>query len=361
MKKFYKITVFFIIFIAIFNFAGCSEKDKPMSASSETKSEKFITDMGGRKVEIPDKIEKIYGANPMSTILLFTLVPDKIIGWNSDMPNKDCLPEKYEKLPVLGNLGSKEQAASPETILTYNPDIVIFAQSEINDLAVSKADKLSNQLGKPVVLVNGSLESTENSYRLLGEIFNCSERSEEIVQYYKNTLDAIEEIKLKIKEKDKISVYYGKGADSLTTSGNESVHAKLIEMVGGINSASSVEGNRDAIVSIENVIKWQPDVILLSEANNNEKESSDKVKNSELWQGIKAVKDKKVYASPELIFSWFDRPPSINQLIGIKWLAQTLYPNYYNLDIKNEIKEYYKVFYNIDLTDEQIDRILSDN
>jgi iron complex transport system substrate-binding protein len=317
--------------------------------------------MGGRTVEIPDKIEKVYGANQMSTILLFTLVPDKIIGWNSDMPNKDCLPEKYSELPVLGNLGSKEQAANPETILKYNPDIIIFAQAEINDQVISKADNLSKQLNKPVVLLNGSLESAEISYSLLGEIFNCSERTNELIKYYKNSLKTIEEIKSKIQDKDKIKVYYGKNADSLTTSGNKSVHTKLIEMVGGINSASSVEGSGDAIVNIEDIIKWQPDIILLSEANKNEKESSDKVTNSDIWQGVKAVKDKKVYASPELIFSWFDRPPSINQLIGIKWLAETLYPNYYNLNIKNEIKDFYQVFYNIILKDEQIDEILSQN
>lgn len=358
MKKFYKIIVFFIIFITLFSFIGCSEKDKSTWESTDAKSEKFITDMGGRTVEIPDKIEKVYGANPMSTILLFTLIPEKIIGWNSEVTNKDYLPEKYNKLPVLGSMGSKQQAASPETILKYNPDMIIFAQTEINDQAISKADNLSKQLGKPVVLVNGSLGSTENTYELLGRIFNCSERSNKLVQYYKSTLKTTEEIKLKIKEKDKVNIYYGKDADALTTSGNESVHSKLIEMVGGVNSASSVNGSGDAIVSIENVIKWQPDVILLSEVNNNEKESSDKVNKSDLWQGIKAVKNKKVYVSPELIFSWFDRPPSINQLIGIKWLAQTLYPDYYNLDIKNEIKTFYQLFYNIDLTDEQINKIL---
>jgi len=358
VKKIYKIITFFIIFITLFSFIGCSEKDKSILTSTDTKSKKVITDMGGRKVEIPDKIEKVYGANPMSTILLFTLVPDKIIGWNSEIPNKDYLAEKYNELPVLGSLGSKQQAASLETILEYNPDIIIFAQTEMNDQAISKADNLSKQLGKPVVLVNGSLESTEISYELLGRIFNCSERSNELVQYYKNTLKTTEEIKSKIKEKDKVNIYYGKDADALTTSGSESVHSKLIEMVGGVNSASSVSGSGDAIVNIENVIKWNPDLILLSEANNNEKESSDKVNKSDLWQGIKAVKNKKVYVSPELIFSWFDRPPSINQLIGIKWLAQTLYPDYYNLDIKNEIKRFYQLFYNINLTDEQIDKIL---
>lgn len=358
MKRSYKIAVFFTIFIMFFSFIGCSEKDKSTSENTDIKSEKLITDMGGRKVEIPDKIEKVYGANPMSTILLFTLVPDKIIGWNSDMPNKEYLPEKYSKLPVLGSLGSKQQAASPEIILKYNPDIIIFAQTEINDQAISKADSLSNQLKKPVVLINGSLESTESTYELLGKIFNCDDRCNKLVQYYKNTLTTTEEIKSKIKEKDKINVYYGKDTDALTTSGNKSVHAKLIEMVGGINVASSIEGSIDAAVSIEDVIKWQPDVILLSEANTNEKESSDKVNNSNVWQAIKAVKNKKVYVSPQLIFSWFDRPPSINELIGIKWIAQTLYPSYYNLNIKNDIKDFYQLFYNIDLTDEQINKIL---
>lgn len=366
MKRFNNIVVFLSIFIIFFSFIGCSDKAKSTSINStltdnHKKSGSSITDMGGRTVELPEKIEKVYGANPMSTILLFTLVPDKIIGWNSQIPNKECLPEKYSKLPVIGSMGSKQQAASPETILTYNPDIIIFAQTEINDQAISKADDLSNQLGKPVVLINGSFESSENTYELLGKVFSCSERSKELIQYYKNTLAKIEEVKSKIKAEDKISVYYGKEDNALTTSGNQSVHAKLIDMVGGVNAASSVEGSNDAIISIENVIKWQPDAILLSEANNNEKESSNKINNSDKWKGIKAVENKKVYVSPQLIFSWFDRPPSINELIGIKWLAETLYPNYYNLNIKNEIKDFYQVFYNISLKDEQIDEILSNN
>ncbi|WP_297425377.1 ABC transporter substrate-binding protein [Clostridium sp.] len=364
MKGLNKIAAFFSIFIIIFSFVGCSDKAKSASTNStlagnDRKLDIFIIDMGGRKVELPEKIEKVYGANPMSTILLFTLVPDKIIGWNSEMPNKDCLPEKYSRLPVVGSIGSKQKAASLEAILTYNPDIIIFAQTEINEQAINKADDLSKQLGKPVVLVNGSFESSENTYEFLGKIFNCSERCKVLIQYYKKTLAKIEEVKSKIKDEDKISIYYGKEENALTTSGNKSVHAKLIDMVGGVNAASSVEGDNDAVISIENVIKWQPDIILLSEANNNEKNSFNKVNNSEQWEGIKAIKNNKIYVSPQLIFSWFDRPPSINELIGIEWLAETLYPDYYNLNIKDEIKDFYKVFYNIDLTDEQINKILS--
>ncbi|MGB8452831.1 MAG: ABC transporter substrate-binding protein [Anaerocolumna sp.] len=371
MKRCYTILSIFIVFITIINLCGCSEKEKATSVrnngntekmtsvSNDTDSIKTITDMGGRKVEISDKIGKVYGANPMSTILLFTLVPDKIIAWNTKLPNQNVLPEKYRNLPVAGSMGTKQQAASPEEILAHNPDMVIFAQTEINEQGIDKADKLSKQLGKPVVLVNGSFENMESTYELLGQIFDCSERSNELIQYYKDTLSNIENIKSEIKEEDKVKVYYGKEADALTTSGNQSVHAKLIQMVGGVNAAGSIEGSGDAAINMEDVIKWQPDVILLSEANDNEKDSSQNLKKSNIWKGITAVENGKVYVSPQLIFSWFDRPPSINELIGIKWLAQTLYPSYYNLDIRSEIKDFYKEFYNIDLKDGDVNKILA--
>lgn len=383
MKRYYRLLSLLAVFITIILLNGCTEKETGASVSShaDTKAttpadsqgdtettavknadknmKRTITDMGGREVEIPDKIEKVYGANPMATILLFTLVPDKIIAWNAKLPDQDILPEVYRNLPVIGSMGTKQQAASPEAILTYNPDIVILAQTEINKQAIDNSDKISKQLGKPVILVNGSLESTESTYELLGQIFDCRERSGQLIQYYKDTLSNIEKIKSEIKEEDKINVYYGKEADALTTSGNQSVHAKLIEMVGGENVAGSIEGSGDAAVNMEDVIKWQPEVILLSEANDNEKDSFRNLKNNEVWKQIAAVQNDKVYASPQLIFSWFDRPPSINQLIGIKWLAQTLYPDFYHFDISSEIKDFYKIFYNIELKDDDIKKILS--
>ncbi|SFR67865.1 ABC transporter substrate-binding protein [Anaeromicropila populeti] len=370
MKRCYKILGILIVLITIGGLSGCKEKEKTASSDEggniqkevtvcdDNGTKKTITDMGGRTVEFDTEIKKVYGANPMATILLFTLVPDKIIGWNEKLPNQEILPEAYKNLPVVGSMGTKQQAASAEEILTYNPDLILYAQAEINKQSAEKADKLSQQLGKPVVLINGSLESTESTYELLGEIFDCSERSNELIQYYKDTLSNIEKTKSEIKEEEKIKVYYGKEEDALTTSGKESVHAKLIELVGGKNVADAIEGDSDAAVNLEEVIKWQPDVILLSEANKNEKNAYQNLIQNTAWENIPAVKNNKVYVSPMLLFSWFDRPPSINELIGIKWLAVTLYPDYYEIDMKSEIKEFYQKYYQIDLKEEVITDML---
>lgn len=45
-------------------------------------------------------------------------------------------------------------------------------------------------------------------------------------------------------------------------------------------------------------------------------------------------------------------------MIGYKWAGQLLYPDIYNYDIREEIKEFYKLFYHMDLTGEQLDEVL---
>ena len=42
--------------------------------------------------------------------------------------------------------------------------------------------------------------------------------------------------------------------------------------------------------------------------------------------GRGAVREKRVYLSPTAPFGWIDRPPSLNRVIGLKWLAGLFYP-----------------------------------
>ena len=52
---------------------------------------------------------------------------------------------------------------------------------------------------------------------------------------------------------------------------------------------------------------------------------------------IQALKNHQVYQIPAYPFDWFDRPPGVNRVIGIRWLANLLYPNIFKLDIKNDL------------------------
>ena len=76
------------------------------------------------------------------------------------------------------------------------------------------------------------------------------------------------------------------------------------------------------------------------------------------WKELKAVKEGKVYEIPCVPFNWFDRPPSVNRIIGLKWLGYTLYPDIYDYDLIQEVKEFYSLFYHFDLSDEEANDLL---
>ena len=40
-----------------------------------------FTDDAGRKITLPDKVERVYAAGPPASVIVFALAPDKLIGW----------------------------------------------------------------------------------------------------------------------------------------------------------------------------------------------------------------------------------------------------------------------------------------
>ena len=70
------------------------------------------------------------------------------------------------------------------------------------------------------------------------------------------------------------------------------------------------------------------------------------------------MKNKKAYYIPHEPFSWFDRPPSFMRFLGLKWLVNLIYPEAFKFDMIRETREFYKLFLDLELTDEQIYKIL---
>jgi iron complex transport system substrate-binding protein len=77
-----------------------------------------------------------------------------------------------------------------------------------------------------------------------------------------------------------------------------------------------------------------------------------------LWQGLTAVREKRVYLIPNLPFGWFDSPPAVNRLIGVRWLAAVLYPVLFPGDLRAITADFYRRFYHVYLTQSQLDRLL---
>jgi iron complex transport system substrate-binding protein len=145
-----------------------------------------------------------------------------------------------------------------------------------------------------------------------------------------------------------------RGPRGLETDVAGSINGEALTFLGAQNvvPAGASAGNL-ADVSLEQVLAWQPDVIVTIDKNFFAGVYSDPQ-----WQGVKAVHDKHIYLEPLNPFGWIDEPPGANRLIGLRWLAHLLYPQLFPGDIRAETKRFYELFYHQAPTDSQLDQLL---
>lgn len=97
---------------------------------------------------------------------------------------------------------------------------------------------------------------------------------------------------------------------------------------------------------------WNPDVIVVlgTEA-------------AQAFQSDPRMKDlaappRRLFISPTLPFGWVDGPPSPSRLLALKWLGNALYPKLFPDDIRATTRSFYHLFYQVDLTEAQLDELL---
>ncbi len=316
-----------------------------------------ITDMGGRTVLIPDKVNSVFSTIASGTIVIYTIDPELLVGVNYDFNEmeKEFILEAYQDLPSYGQ-GSK---INKEAIIAAEPDIII-TYGTINDSEISFADNFQEQTNIPVLMVDGALEKAPEAYRFLGKVFDLKDRTELLATYAEGALYFASEINALVTEQ--ISIYYGNGIDSLETVPTNSTHAELFNLVNVKNVAVIGGEIIDRVdVSSEQIIVWNPEVIILNgEPSENESPITavESFKNNSNYQNVRAVINDKVFAIPKYPYSWFDRPQSVNRLIGIYWLTDIVYPELKDVFVIQEAKEFYKLFYHYELSEENITLLL---
>lgn len=313
-----------------------------------------VTDSAGRKVELPDRIEKVFAAGPPASILLYMLAPDTLTGWPRApyADELDYIAAPYRNLPTLGRLTGRGGTANLEVVLKTQPDLILDFGS-VRETYSSLADAVQQQTGIPYILIDGRFEKTAEALRLLGTTLGLADRGDKLARYVEDTFAEIDDALANVPEKDRPRVYLARGPDGLETGVRGSINTEIIERAGGINVADA-PGQRGIVrASIEQLIVANPDTIITWDRN-----FYAKVFDDPLWAGIEAVKKRRVYLSPIAPFGWIDRPPSLNRVIGLKWLARLFYPERFKGDFAGTVREFYKLFYHVELTEAELERLL---
>ncbi len=364
--KFYIKKLFAVIFISLLIvLAGCNAKNQ-----TADKPTKVITDMGGRQVTVPQVMQKVFCSNPIGTVDVYTLAPDKLAGWNF-APSGDSvkyIDSTYMSLPSLGVWMGAGATPNQEEIAKVNPD-VIFCFWTCDKTGVEMADTIQAQTGIPVILMDYNITAAPKVYRLLGEYLGVQDRAEQLAQYCDQILDALNKDVSAIPEKDRKTVFISEGSNGLQTDPVGSIHVQdALDLLKLKNVAdlpgTNGQGMGMPTVSPEQLLIWQPDAILVSEysmGNNSMSDIYGTILTGSNWSSLSAVKNHAVYRIPQVPFSWFGKPPSAARLLGCLWLMDTLYPDSVKIDIRQETRDFYSLFYRIELTDDQLNSILPDS
>jgi iron complex transport system substrate-binding protein len=286
-------------------------------------------------------------------MLVFALAPDKLTGWTRAMrPNEAAfLPERYAQLPELGRLTGRGNTANVEVVLRAKTDLIVDVGSTGATLA-SLATQVQEQTRIPYALFDGRIESTPAALRALGRLMGNEPSAEKLAAWYERELaDARQRV---ARAGAHPLVYYGRSPSGLQTGGKGSINVEVLDFLGARNAAAEARAGL-ATVSFEQVILWDPEVILTTDSN-----FWKSVWTDPRWRAVKAVSAKRVYLSPHLPFGWFDFPPGANRLLGIWWAGKLLYPREFDLDLRAKVIEFHRLFYHREPTAAQLEAMLGE-
>lgn len=313
-----------------------------------------ITDAGGRVVEVPDHVTKVLAAGPPASVLIYMLAPEKLAGWVREPKEKEkpFLLPAVRDLPTYGRLTGRGGDANIEMVLKAKPDVIIDVGT-VNETYISLADRVQQQTGIPYILIDGKFADTPNALREVGRILGVPERAEELAAYADETLKAIDAVKARVPEDKRPKVYYGRGPKGLETGLGGSINMEILDAAGAINVAAAAGEGGLTEVSLEQVLGWKPDVIFAADGK-----FAEAVVKDSAWASIPAIREMRVFRAPDLPFGWIDFPPGANRLIGVPWLTSILYPDLAASDVRAATRRFFKLFYQVEVGDADLDRLL---
>jgi len=316
-----------------------------------------IVDMTGRSVEVPDKIERVFGSSPPSTYMIYTIDSSLIVGLNFNHAkghneSSNMLDPRFMALPIVGGLQGGGNSISRETLISLRPDVIFSWNTNASD---SLAEYLFQSSHIPTINVDlESIESLPKAYTFFGEVLGAQKRAMILSAYASVALEKTKEIVNSFAKKRPV-VYYAEGHDGLSTECDQSFHYESIKFAGAINPhlCNTKGGMGLEKVTLEQVLLYNPDIIIAQD-----KSFFDAVKTDPRWRFIRAVKEGRIFLVPKVPFNWIDRPPSFMRLLGVRWLTHVLYNVPNATDFQQEMKDFYMLFLHVTLSDEQIKTIL---
>lgn len=338
--------------------ADTTPSAEPSAAVSAEAATREFTDSTGRTVTVPNEVTRVAVSGPLTQIYAIPLVGDLMVGVSNYIAEdiEKYLPDYISTLPELGQLYGGGAELDLEAILAADPDVVIDIGDSKDGIA-EDMDSLSEQTGIPFVHIDATVQTSPDAYRMLGELVGREDEAEEIASWLEGIYDMMTGMMEKVDaDGARKTALYCLGGKGLNVIAKGSYHAETFNMMTDNladlpDVVSNGSGNE---VDMEQLLVWNPEVVVFAPDS-----VYDSVGSDAAWQQLQAVSSGNYYKTPYGPYGWLSSPPSVQRYLGMVWLGALLYPDYCEYDLQEVVTEYYKLFYECDLTQEMYDELMA--
>lgn len=213
----------------------------------------------GREVIVTSTPQKVLTLGPNCTELFVALgLADRVIGRSLVNHSRGPLPQYEAQVNAIPQLNYG--AATREAILTSGADFIYALDWEISDTGCNIEE--AQQYGMTVYVSSAvTMEQIYDEILDLGTIFGIEQTAQDFVSDQKSRIQAVQ---------DKVAAYepvevlvYDSGNDGVFTCSGSNFETELITLAGGRNIFAELTDKQWVTVSYEEVLKRQPDVILI--------------------------------------------------------------------------------------------------
>ena len=364
MRKFTKFISLILILALCLTLAACGAQDEQQSGETEYIT---ITDHNDNQVQVIKNPQRVafHGIWPLPSVFaIFFDSAEKIVGMPPECmtaAENGLLGELYPDILDVETSYAQGGELNIEELLSLEPDIVFY-----NAANPSIGEQLT-QAGLSAVAVSvnkwdyDAIETLDNWIALLSEIWPDNDRTALVHDKSYEIYDMIQERTANLSDEERARVFFlfNYSETTLVTSGAHFFGQWWADAIGAVNVANELTADNSVAVNMEQVYSWNPDTIFITNFTSAMPEDLyNNTIGSYDWSVVQAIQDKNVYKMPLGMYRSYT--PGVDTPLTLLWLAQTAYPELFSdIDLNQEVKDYYLEVFGVELTDDQVAQIFT--
>jgi len=313
-----------------------------------------VTDYIGREVAVPSRVDTVAVMyNYIGQVAVLLGGGDKLRAVVGGMQRDELL---LRKVPGIADMPvpSRGGSINIETLLEISPDVALIRYSTA--VSPGEIEKLELSGLTWAVVDYFDMEQQIESIQTVGALIDKDEAAARYIDHYEKTIAFVRERTSAIPDEERVRVYHSVNEVLRTNHSNE-ISYYVLEDAGCVNVAAGFATEEMGVsvhVSVEQIYLWDPDIIIANEFS-----AVESFRSSEAYAGLRAVRENRVYQLPVAASRW-GHPGSLETPIATLYIAKLLYPQYFeDIDIREEIINFYADFWEIDLDEDEVDSIIS--